>query len=191
MLTGFIQHATALLVSKAALLLQLSTHKSVQLAAIPHWILLADCFVCFQVRSGHFIFPGWEGPGQWTVSNPEQQSSLSQLLPPHKSKWSPGSTRQRHVSIMSGFHSSAGSQPPRQNRKHAKPFHSSNTIVDSSWCTNILLIMATAHNNNERQFTELFYLSLNSSIYLERKWKFILSATFSKNRTMYQVCSVH
>lgn len=36
MLIGFIQHATVLLVSKAALLLQLSTHKSLQLAATPH-----------------------------------------------------------------------------------------------------------------------------------------------------------
>lgn len=162
-----------------------------QLAAKPDWISLPDCSVCFQVRSGHFTFPGWEGPGYWTVSNSEEQSSLSQRLPPHKSKWSPVSTSPRHVSTVSGFHSSARWQPPHQNGKHAKPFYSSNTIVDSSWYTNIQLIMATAHNNNERQFTELFYLSLNSSVYLERKLEFILSATFSKNSTLHQVCSVH
>lgn len=53
--------------------------------------------------------------------------------------------------------------------------------------------MATAHNNNERQFTELSYLSLNSSVYSERKLEFILSVyiTFSKNSTLQQVCSVH
>lgn len=100
MLIGFIQHAKTLLESKAALLLQLTTHKSVQLAAIPYWISLPDCCVCFQVRSGHFTLPGWEGSGQWTVSNPEEQSSLSQLLLPHKSKWSPVSTSLRHVSTV-------------------------------------------------------------------------------------------
>lgn len=97
-LIWFIQHAKALLERKAALLSWLAIHKSVQLAAIPHWISLPDCSVCFQVRS--FTFPGWEGPDKWTVSNPEEQSSLSRLLPPHKSKWSPVSTSLRHVSSV-------------------------------------------------------------------------------------------
>lgn len=191
MLIWFIPHAKALLESKAAQLLQLTTHKSVQPAAIPYWISLSDCGVCFQVRSGPFTFPGWQGPGQWTVSNPEEQSSLSPLLPPHKSKWSPVSTSPTHVSTMEGFHSSAGCQPPRQNGERAKPFDSSNTIVDSSCCTNIQLIIAIAHNNNEWQFTELFYLSLNSSVYLGRKLELILSATFPKNSILHEVCSVH
>lgn len=191
MIFGFTQHAKALLESKAALLLQLTTHKSVKLAAIPHWISLLDCSVCFQVRGGHFTFPGWEGPGQWTVSNPEDWSSSSWLLPAHKSKWNPGSTSPTHVSTVEGFLSSAGCQPPRQNGKHPKPFYSSNTIVYSSWCTNIQLIMAIAHNNNERQFKELFYLFLNSSVYFERKLELILSATSSKSSTLHKVCSVH
>lgn len=58
MLICFFQHAKALLERKAAPLSRLITHKSVQLAAIPYWISLPDCSVCFQVRSGHLTFPG-------------------------------------------------------------------------------------------------------------------------------------